>query len=142
MFHQTAFEPSLGHRRVLKVILWVLYSSAFLYTIAHVPGELSTMADMVPTAPPGTLTRPPPAYIISVQRSTSDHPAYAAPGADILICMKNKLRVPPHGEDLKSSRSLLYMPVRRATVQATSQLLYFGNNSSVLNFIMKQAAFF
>lgn len=45
IFHPTAVEPFLGRHKVLKVIRWAFYLSAFSYTIEHILGRVNTVAD-------------------------------------------------------------------------------------------------
>lgn len=42
-----AIEPNLGHHKVLKVVRWALFLSAFTYIICHVPGDENVMADIL-----------------------------------------------------------------------------------------------
>jgi len=46
-FNPTAMEPSLGRHKVLKVVRWALFLSAFTYRIEHVPGDINTWPDIM-----------------------------------------------------------------------------------------------
>ena len=46
-FNPVAMEPSLGRHKVLKVIRWALFLSAFNYRIEHVPGDSNTWPDIM-----------------------------------------------------------------------------------------------
>lgn len=43
-FHAIAVKPNSGRHKLLKVIRWALYSSAFSYTIEQVLDELNILA--------------------------------------------------------------------------------------------------
>lgn len=47
VFNPVAMEPSLGRHKVLKVIRWALYLSAFNYRIEHVPGDCNVWPDIM-----------------------------------------------------------------------------------------------
>lgn len=129
-FHPTAVEPSLGRHKVLKVIRWALYLSAFSYTIEHIPGELNTLADimtrwmrgyrrvipttrrvarlqlgtgpdMVPTAPQRSADWPSRETILAVHSNTDAKPAGAALDEDGLVRVNNKIWVPDEADHLK-----------------------------------------
>ncbi|MEM1369509.1 MAG: RNase H-like domain-containing protein [Cyanobacteria bacterium P01_H01_bin.15] len=46
-FNPVAMEPSLGRHKVLKVIRWALFLSAFNYRIEHVPGDCNIWPDIM-----------------------------------------------------------------------------------------------
>ena len=46
-FNPIAMEPSLGRHKVLKVIRWALFLSAFKYRIEHVPGDSNIWPDLM-----------------------------------------------------------------------------------------------
>lgn len=46
-FNPIAMEPSLGRHKVLKVVLWALFLSAFTYRIKHVPADANTWPDIM-----------------------------------------------------------------------------------------------
>lgn len=46
-FNPAAMEPSLGRHKVLKVVRWALYLSAFTYRIEQVPGDVNTWPDIM-----------------------------------------------------------------------------------------------
>ena len=46
-FNPVAMEPSLGRHKVLKVIRWALFLSAFNYRIEHVPGDSNIWPDIM-----------------------------------------------------------------------------------------------
>ena len=46
-FNPAAIVPSLGRHKVLKVVRWALYLSAFTYRIEHVPGDSNTWPDIM-----------------------------------------------------------------------------------------------
>ena len=46
-FNPTELEPSLGRRKVLKVILWALFLSSFTYRIEHVSGDKNKWPDIM-----------------------------------------------------------------------------------------------
>lgn len=49
MFNYTTLETSLGRHKVLKVVSWALFISAFTYRIEHVQGDKNTLADIMKT---------------------------------------------------------------------------------------------
>lgn len=46
-FNPISMEPSLGRHKVLKVVRWALFLSAFTYRIEHVPGDVNTWPDIM-----------------------------------------------------------------------------------------------
>lgn len=129
-FHPTAVEPSLGRHKVLKVIRWALYLSAFSYTIEHVPGELNTMADimtrwmrgyrnstpipqrvsrikiatgesLVPTVPDNQAEWPSRDEILEAQRIGSKRNSDFTSDDDGLLRINDKVWIPDEADELK-----------------------------------------
>ena len=46
-FNPVSMEPSLGRHKVLKVIRWAIFLSAFTYRIEHVHGDINTWPDIM-----------------------------------------------------------------------------------------------
>lgn len=46
-FNPVFMEPSLGRHKVLKVVRWALFLSAFNYRIEHVPGDVNIWPDIM-----------------------------------------------------------------------------------------------
>lgn len=126
-FHPTVVEPSLGRHKVLKVIRWALYLSAFAYDIEHVPGDLNTMADImtrwmrgyrratpttkrvgriqqsesVPTVPRDNTSWPTLEGIASAQQLVQTKPKNATTDDDGLLRIEGKVWVPDTDDGLK-----------------------------------------
>ncbi len=46
-FNPVSMEPSLGRHKVLKVVRWALFLSAFMYSIEYVHGDVNTWSDIM-----------------------------------------------------------------------------------------------
>lgn len=86
-FNPIAMEPSLGTHKVLKVIRWALFLSAFNYRIEHVPGYSNIWPDI--------MTRWMRGYrrALSVRRFTAALPF-------------NGVKVPPYSPDFEWLHSI------------------------------------